>query len=675
VSNQVKEQLNPEQLTAVKYIDGPLLVLAGAGSGKTRVIIKKIAFLIQKCGYKPQTICAVTFTNKAANEMKKRISAELPSSAHRGLKIATFHTLGLSIIKRNAGHCGLKSGFSILDSEDSLQILRALLPSSTAYDKDKLREISREISKWKNDMLTPEDVLKNIQADDISVEIAGIYQRYQQSLLSYNAVDFDDLIRIPVALLNKEPTILEFWQNKIRHLLIDEYQDSNNCQYELVKLLVGIRCALTAVGDDCQSIYAWRGARPENLIKLSEDYPKLKVIKLEQNYRSTGRILHTANQLILNNSHLFEKKLWSKLGEGDFIRVLCCLDEHNEAEQVVSDIISHKLRHNMTYNNYAILYRGNHQSRLFEKVLRNHNIPYRISGGQSWFAKTEVKDIFAYLKLLCNEEDDAAFLRAINTPKRGIGERTLQALGDYAKKRGQSLYNCCDNLALSTIINEKGYDALKTFKEWLFNIKLRSQSEPILPVLKDMIDAIGYEAYLYELYETPQKAQKCMDNVWELLEWVERLITKNPGDTLSDGIRKLILIDILEKSDDPSSDTLQLMTLHASKGLEFPFVYLTGMEENILPHYVSIENDDIEEERRLAYVGITRAQKLLTLSLASRRRSKGELQVSEPSRFLEELPKNCIEWYGLKSEQSPEKSKAVASLHLSGLKSMLGQNS
>lgn len=674
MSNQTNESLNPEQMLAVKYIDGPLLVLAGAGSGKTRVIIKKIAYLIQKYEYKPHSICAVTFTNKAANEMKKRVTAELKNLPHRGLKIATFHTLGLTIIKRSLDFCGLKSGFSIFDSEDSLQILRSLLPAFKAHDKDELSQIIQKISNWKNDMFSPEDLLHRTDLSAEDMAIASIYQNYQEALQSYNALDFDDLIRLPVKILKKDLAALQYWQNNIRHLLIDEYQDSNSCQYELVKLIVGDRGALTAVGDDDQSIYAWRGARPENLSNLQKDFPNLKVIKLEQNYRSTGRILHAANKLIMHNHHIYEKRLWSKLGEGDLLRVITCRDEQDEAEQVVADIISHKLRNNLPYSSYAILYRGNYQSRVFEKVLRNHGIAYHISGGQSWFAKIEIKDILAYLKLICNEADDAAFLRVINTPKRGIGEKTLLKLGEYAKERGKSLYACCDNLALTTIISEQSYAALKEFKAWLFNIKLRSEQEPILVVLRDMIEAIGYETYLYEQHDSPLKAQKCMDNVWELIDWVHSLVSKNPDSTLADGVRKLILIDILEKADEVSLDTLQLMTLHAAKGLEFPFVYLTGMEENILPHHASIETDHIEEERRLAYVGITRAKKALTLSLAKQRRYQGEQQASLPSRFLAELPEESLEWYGKDGEKDLEKSKLIASLHLSGLKSMLGQN-
>lgn len=663
--------LNPQQMAAVKFIDGPLLVLAGAGSGKTSVITQKIAYLIEQCGYAAQSVCAVTFTNKAANEMRSRVASTLSQKARHGLKIATFHTLGLRILKRDVDRCGLKTGFSIFDSEDCLQMLRGLLPTARSSERDYLVQIQQQISHWKNELLAPDTVQMHTADTPLRAEVASIYPRYQQSLQAYNAVDFDDLIRLPVCLLSEHPDILEYWQNKIRHLLIDEYQDSNTSQYTLVKLLVGVRAHFTVVGDDDQSIYAWRGAKPENLAQLKQDYPKLTVIKLEQNYRSTGRILHAANQLIANNPHLFTKKLWSELGHGELLRVLSCKDEQDEAEQVVADLISHKLRHRTSYGDYAVLYRGNHQSRMFEKVLRHHGIPYRISGGQSWFARMEVRDVFAYLKLLCNEADDAAFLRVINTPKRGIGDATLKALGNYAQARRQSLYACCDHLALTELVGEKPRAALYAFKQWLHTIKQRCQHEPVLGVLRDMVDDSGYEAHIYEHSDTPIKAQKCMENVWELLEWVGRLFEKEQGSILADVINKLILIDILEQSDGHDADTLQLMTLHASKGLEFPSVYLVGMEEDLLPHRVSIDDEQIEEERRLAYVGITRAQKTLCLTLAKQRRKGGEMQACLPSRFLDELPQDSLEWFGKSGERNEEKSKALARSHLEGLKNLL----
>lgn len=673
--SQKNSSLNKEQLQAVKYIEGPLLVLAGAGSGKTKVITNKITYLLKECDYKAPNICAVTFTNKAATEMQKRIQKELPANLTRGLKISTFHTLGLAIIKQNLSKLNLRSGFSIFDNEDSLQIIRSFLKPGISQDKDIVKQILRCISLWKNNLLTPEDVT-NADEDLISsVDIKDIYSNYQETLQSYNAVDFDDLILQPVKIFQKHRDVLDEWQNKIRHLLIDEYQDSNSCQYELVKLLVGMRARLTAVGDDCQAIYSWRGARPENIVTLQKDFPNLKVIKLEQNYRSTARILHSANHLIANNKNVVMKKLWSDLGLGEVIRVFTCANEEAEAEQVISDIISHKLYNRTTYNQYAILYRSNHLARVFEKTLRNYNISYQISGGQSWFAKTEVKDILAYLKLLSNFNDDAAFLRIINTPKRGIGNKTLLELGNFAKQRQQSLLSCCDNIGISEQINEKSSAALKDFKIWVTNIAQRlTTTDNVLDVLKDLLKDIEYEDYLYTQHPTPEKVRRCMDNVWELIEWLDKIIKSKPGLSVSDGINKLILFDILDNSENQNQDAINLMTLHAAKGLEFPFVYLTGVEENILPHHVSIENDGVDEERRLTYVGITRAQKTLTLTLSQRRKQGSSLQTTSPSRFLDELPKESLEWYGIKSQVSPEKSKKIATLHLAGLKSMLEQN-
>lgn len=665
--------LNSQQMAAVHYIEGPLLVLAGAGSGKTRVITQKIAHLINECGYSPSSVFAVTFTNKAASEMRARIASVLPSSQRRGLKVATFHTLGLSMVKRHLDLCGLKPGFTIFDSEDSLQIIRGFLPTNKANERETLFQIQQHISRWKNDLLTPEIVMGMTSNAPLFEEAAVLYPRYQSALRAYNAVDFDDLIRIPVALLTEHPEVLEYWQNKVRHLLVDEYQDSNTSQYLFVKKLVGVRAQFTVVGDDDQSIYAWRGAKPENLAQLQTDYPRLKLIKLEQNYRSTARILHAANHLIANNPHLFDKKLWSDLGHGELLRVMSCKDEQDEAERVVTDLIVHKMRRKINYGDYAILYRGNHQSRVFEKVLRNYGIAYRISGGQSWFAKPEIKDVFAYLKLLCNEADDAAFLRVINTPKRGIGEQTLDGLGHYAQRRKISLYAAADHMALTELLGEKPRQALYTFKTWMELVKKNLASgTSTSETLKQMVDDSGYEAYIYEQSDTPAKAQKRMDNVWELIDWVARLLAKEPDKSLPEIINKLILIDILDQADEPDKETVQLLTLHASKGLEFPFVYLVGMEEELLPHRVSIDDNQIEEERRLAYVGITRAQQGLCFTLAKQRKRGGELNDCLPSRFLEELPQDSLEWFGKTGVKNEEQSKKLAQSHLSGLKNLLG---
>lgn len=662
--------LNPQQMAAVRYLDGPLLVLAGAGSGKTRVITEKIAYLIRDCGYTPQSIYAVTFTNKAANEMKERIKSTLPQHARRGLKIGTFHTLGLNIIKHDVQKCGLNKGFSILDAEDAASIIRQLV-SPRVLSREELQQIQSLISMWKNKGSSLQEIFSQDNTTEIAETAMRLFQPYHETLRAYNAVDFDDLIALPVVLFSEHPDVLRTWQQKIRHFLIDEYQDSNTCQYQLVQSLMKERPIFTVVGDDDQSIYAWRGARPENLKQLKEDYPQLKLIKLEQNYRSAGRILHLANQLISHNPHIFNKTLWSNHGPGELARVLCCKDDQDEADQVIADMINHKLRFGNAYGDYAILYRGNHQSRTFETALRQHGIPYYVSGGQSWFSRIEIKDIFAYLRLLANESDDAAFLRVINTPKRGIGEATLKQLLDYAKSRDLSLYTCCDHIALSTRLNEAQSNALFTFKQYMEQIKAKCMHpEMVSTALHELLTGIQYESYLYEQCDTPVQAQKKMEQVFELVSWVEQLLFKPGLETLSDVVNRMILIDRLEAQDNVT-DVVQLMTLHASKGLEFPNVYLVGMEEGLLPHRVSIEDEAIEEERRLAYVGITRAQKTLCLTLASKRRRGGEHHDSAPSRFLEELPADHLQWFGNHAKGDAEQSKQLARNHLAGLKQLL----
>jgi ATP-dependent DNA helicase Rep len=659
--------LNPQQLAAVRYLDGPLLVLAGAGSGKTRVITEKIAYLVQQCGYAPHSVYAVTFTNKAAKEMQSRAKILLPAHVRRGLKVSTFHTLGLNMLKKDPVICGLKPGFSILDAEDTANLIRGLVGTTHALSKDDLRQIQAYFSAWKN------GVANFFLTEQLTDLASALYPRYIQTLRAYNAVDFDDLIMLPVQAFHESETFLSYWQNKIHYLLVDEYQDANTSQYEFVKLLMARRPQFTVVGDDDQSIYAWRGARPENLKQLQQDYPKLKVIKLEQNYRSAGRILMLANQLISNNPHVFSKTLWSTMGPGDLIRVIRCRDEQDEAEQVIADLVSTKLRSRANFSDFAILYRGNHQARLFETVLRQQGIPYHLSGGQSWFARTEIKDIFAYLRLLCNESDDQAFLRVINTPRRGIGETSLLALTDYARERQLSLYACADHLALQTLMTDAPRQALQQFKMLVEHVKQRclSDSTNTISYLRQWIDEIGYETYLYEQSETPVQAQKRMDQVFELLEWVQQLMLKPDIDTLSDVVARMVLIDRLETQEE-GLDAVKLMTLHASKGLEFPFVYLAGLEEGLLPHRVSIENETIEEERRLAYVGITRAQKSLSLTFSAKRRSGGNTEDTVPSRFLDELPEEHLVWFGQDTNRNSQSSTDLAKSHLSDLKRLLG---
>ncbi len=664
-------KLNPQQQAAVKIIDTPLLVLAGAGSGKTRVITEKIAYLVQQ-GTSARNIAALTFTNKAAREMKERVSKILDKQQSKGLRVSTFHSLGLDILRKEHKTLGYKAGFSLFDEQDKLTLLRNLIShSSNDYDIDSVDFYNRQIGDWKNAFVTPEQAIST--ATDENHLVALLYSDFNRNLKAYNAFDFDDLILIPVLLFQENPDILEKWQNKIRYLLVDEYQDTNISQYQLVRLLAGNLGRFTVVGDDDQSIYAWRGAQPENLAQLEKDYSRLKVIKLEQNYRSAGRILKVANHLIANNPHTFEKKLWSNLGFGDPLRVISHKNDRAEAAQIVSEIIHHKFRHGGKYSDYAILYRGNHQSRLFEGALRENNIPYFISGSTSFFAYSEIKDMLAYLRLFVNQDDDAAFLRVINTPRREIGPTTLEKLGAYANNRQVSLFDACLELGLTQSLSENAILRLKKFTELILNTADKIEAGDTFSVIDDFIQQINYEAWINENSKTPTAAERKIKNVYELIEWLKRIADKETESekSLAEIISKILLMDILARNqDEEAGDQVSLMTLHASKGLEFPHVFLIGIEENLLPHQNSIETDNIEEERRLAYVGITRAQKSCTFSYCTHRKRYGENTETEPSRFLSELPEEDLEWQN-KKQLDPDIVKERGKASLVHLKTML----
>ena len=666
-------QLNPRQREAVRYVDGPCLVLAGAGSGKTSVITRKIAYLIEQCDMPARHIAALTFTNKAAREMKERIAGLVKGQAARGLTVSTFHNLGLNMIRREAGSLGFKPGFSIFDAEDARALIKELMLKDGELDSDHLNSVQHQISNWKNDLVEPEQALALAESPGEQV-IALVYQRYNQALRAYNAVDFDDLILIPVQLLERDAEALARWRRRIRYLLVDEYQDTNSSQYRLVKLLVGDRGALTVVGDDDQSIYAWRGARPENLSLLRQDYPSLKLIKLEQNYRSTSRILRVANTLIANNPHEFEKALWSEMGLGDPIRVLRCSNEDAEAERVATEILTQRLRLQRKFRDYAILYRGNHQARLLEMKLQQHQIPYKISGGSSFFAKAEIKDVMAYLRLIVNPDDDNAFLRAINTPRRQIGTSTLEALGRYATERVISLFAAVDEVGIESQLPKNSLERLRRFTHWLNQVTRRCDGAQAVSAIREMLEDMDYLGWLHQNSSTPKAAERRWENVNYLVESLAKIMLRDDEgepSTIQDAIAKLVLRDLLERQEEEDlTDRVQLMTLHASKGLEFPHVFIVGMEEDLLPHRNSIEDDNIEEERRLTYVGITRAQRTLTLTLAGKRKQFGDISDTTPSRFLEELPEDDLEFEGF-GELTPEKNIARGEETLSSLLDML----
>lgn len=668
-------RLNPQQDEAVKFVSGPCLVLAGAGSGKTRVITSKIAYLVQQCGYKARNIAAVTFTNKAAREMKERVGQTLGKQESRGLMVSTFHSLGLDIIRREYKILGLKAGFSLFDDQDQLALLKELTEKQIDGDKDLLRQLLSCISNWKNDMLTPAQV-KGIVRSEQEQLFTFCYEMYLNQMKAYNALDFDDLISLPVLLLRTNQEVRERWQMKLRYLLVDEYQDTNTSQYELVKLLVGERGRLTVVGDDDQSIYSWRGAKPQNLVLLNEDYPNLRVIKLEQNYRSTSRILRAANILIANNPHVFEKRLFSEIPDGEQIKILTAKDDEHEAERVVGEIIGHRFLNRTDYKDYAVLYRGNHQSRLIEKSLMQNRVPYKISGGTSFFSRAEIKDIMAYLRLLTNPDDDNAFLRVVNTPRREIGPVTLEKLGTYANMRGKSLFEASFEMGLEQTLSGRGLESLRRFSHWVVSISENAERGNTVDAVRSLVKDIHYEDWLYETSTSAKAAEMRMKNVSDLYSWIVADLEGDNYDkeekTLKEVVQRLTLRDMMERGEDEEgADQVQLMTLHASKGLEFPYVFLIGAEEGILPHQVSIDEDNVDEERRLAYVGITRAQKELTFTLCKERRQYGELIRPEPSRFLEELPHDDLDWEMKKPKPTQEERMEKGKNNIAHLRAML----
>ncbi len=667
-------KLNPGQNEAVKYVTGPCLVLAGAGSGKTGVICQKIAYLIQKCGYKARNIAAVTFTNKAAKEMKERVSKMLGKDLTRGLTVSTFHSLGLDIVRKEIKTLGYKPGFTLFDDQDTLALLKELTQEELDGDKDLLNKLQMMISNWKNDLELPDSAIKRA-ADDDTRTYAEFYAKYQKHMKAYNALDFDDLILIPTLLLKNFPEARERWRKKIKYMLVDEYQDTNASQYELVKLITGDEGLLTVVGDDDQSIYSWRGAKPQNLVLLGEDFPHLKLIKLEQNYRSSGRILNCANILIANNPHVYDKALFSELNYGVELRVVQTKNEEHEVERVVGELIGHRFINKSKFKDYAILYRGNHQSRLLEKALMTNRIPYKISGGTSFFSRSEIKDMMAYLRVLVNPDDDNAFLRIVNVPRREIGPTTLEKLGSYANMRQISMFAASFELGLEQHLTGRGLASVQRFTQWLVATADHAERGDTAAVLRSVVREINYEDWLYDSSPSAKAAEMRMKNVTQLFSWVTQMLegdeTEEPM-TLPQVVTRLTLRDMMERNEDEEeSDQVQLMTLHASKGLEFPFVFLIGMEEGLLPHQTSVDEGNVEEERRLAYVGITRAQKELIFTYARERRQFGEVARTEASRFLHELPQDDLSWELTQAKKSNEQKQAAAKVGVANLRDML----
>jgi ATP-dependent DNA helicase Rep len=667
--------LNSAQLQAVNHVDGPLLVLAGAGSGKTRVITHKIAALVDGRGVPANRVCAVTFTNKAAREMRERAAVLLGEDRASGVRISTFHRLGLDIVRREYGHLGLKRNFTLMDAADSRALVKEALHQQSADADEAVDACRSAISRWKNELIAPGEAMRDA-ADDLEAQRARQYAAYEEALRSYNALDFDDLLLLPVRLFETSDSALAGWRDRIAYLLVDEYQDTNLAQYRMVRQLIGDRGVLTVVGDDDQSIYAWRGARPENLRVLADDYPDLTVIKLEQNYRSSRRILSAANALIANNPHVFEKRLWSDTGHGDPLRVVPAGDGRDEADRVAIDIQTLSIARRVRWNEIAVLYRSNHQARPFEQALRARGIPCRVAGGPSFFERPEIRDVMAYLRIIANPEDDAAFLRVLNVPRREIGPVTVGRLGDYAASRGQSLFEASLEAGLHGVMGERAADRVQRFARGVVGWQDAAErgADPA-GMLRDLIQEIDYPEWLRETCRSPQHEERCRENIDEFAEWIEKLGEKDGQTGLTGLLGRLALMDMLDRQDgDTAGDAVSLMTLHAAKGLEFPHVFLVGVEEELLPHRASLEADDIEEERRLAYVGITRAMRGLTITYARRRSRYGETVECAPSRFLDELPAELLQWEGREAEVSPEERKARGRAAIADLRSLLAES-
>jgi ATP-dependent DNA helicase Rep len=656
--------LNPPQLEAVRYCDGPLLVLAGAGSGKTRVITEKVAHLVLRRGLAAARIAAITFTNKAAREMRERVARRLPAEAADGLTVCTFHALGLRFLQIEHEAAGLRRGFSIFDADDSAGLLKELLPKGAKPDAvDALRGL---ISRAKNEGLDPAQAAERA-ASPREREAAAAYAEYQSRLAAFNAVDFDDLIRLPVALLAADEARALAWRERIRYLLVDEYQDTNTAQYELLKLLAGPRGALTCVGDDDQSIYAWRGANPENLAQLGRDYPQLKVVALEQNYRCSRRILRAANTLIANNPHQHVKKLWSEHGEGEPIRVWECRNNEHEAERVAAEIrFLHESR-KAEWGDFAVLFRGNHQSRPLEKALQLLGIPYHLTGGTAFLDRGEVKDALAWLRVLANPDDDAAFLRAVGAPKREVGSASLARLAGLARESALPLSVAAARVGLLRQLPARAAAGLAEFTGILDRLRELGRHATPAELCRRTVEDSGLLAAVRAQCKDDAGFQRRRANLDELSAWLEGARGSGP-DSLA---AQLVLLGHADRGE--PGNAVRLMSLHAAKGLEFGHVFLVGLEDGLMPHEASIEEGRLDEERRLMYVGITRARAMLVLSHSREARRFGDLQRLLPSRFLAELPADDLLRDGADPTQHAEVRAQRTRDHLSTIAALLGK--
>ena len=655
--------LNPPQREAVLHTEGPLLVLSGAGSGKTRVIVEKIAHLIQTNRYPAKRIAAITFTNKSAKEMRERVAKRIKGGAAEGLTVCTFHALGLRLLQIEHARVGLKRGFSVFDTDDVAAQMKDLLAGAKP---DLVQAMQGLVSRAKNAGLSPEEAIALAQSPR-ELQAAQLYVKYQQRLNTFNAVDFDDLIRLPVELLERDEECRLGWRERIGYLLVDECQDTNDAQYRLLKALSGEQGNFTCVGDDDQSIYAWRGANPENLDLLAQDYPQLKVVKLEQNYRCSGRILRCANTLIERNPHAHPKKLWSQHGDGEPVRVWQCRDDAHEAERVAAEMQYLQQAKEIPWNEFAVLFRGNHQSRPLEKALQLLRIPYHLTGGTAFLDRGEVKDLLSWLRVLANPDDDAAFLRAIAAPKREVGATTLEKLAAMAQTAGLSLSNAAGQIGFLKQLTPRAAAGLDEFNRIVQ--ALRDDAEKLTPaeLVPQLAERSGLLAMVRAQCKDEASFLRRKASIDELASWFESARGGGPGELAA----QLALLSNAERGE--PGNAVRLMSLHAAKGLEFRAVFVVGCEDGNLPHEASLEENRLEEERRLMYVGITRAKERLYLAHSAEIKRWGAIEHLLPSRFLDELPPGDLLRDGTDPERETAEKKQRGRAHMDAIAALFGE--
>jgi ATP-dependent DNA helicase Rep len=654
--------LNPPQRQAVLHVEGPLLVLAGAGSGKTRVIVEKMAHLVSSGRMPARRIAAITFTNKSAREMRERVARRLRGDAGDGLTVCTFHALGLKLLQVEHARLGLRRGFSIFDAEDSSAQFKDLLPPGSKPDA--IEAVKQLVSRAKNACLSPEQAA-DAAASVREREAAALYKRYQQRLATFNAVDFDDLIRLPVQLLESDPECVAAWRERIGYLLVDECQDTNDAQYRLLKAIAGPKGDFTCVGDDDQSIYAWRGANPDNLLQLASDYPQLEVVKLEQNYRCSNRVLRAANALIAHNPHEHPKTLWSQQADGERIRVWECKDAAHEAEKVAGEIQFLNQLRGAPWSDFCVLFRGNHQSRALEKALQLLRVPYHLSGGTAFLDRGEVKDAMAWLRLVANPDDDAAFLRAVTSPSRGVGGTTLAKLAELAQHAHLPLSRAADSIALLKQLPARSGNALQEFAGIVRGLRADAAKLAPAELVRKLNERSGLLAMLRAQCKDEAQFQARRRNLDELADWFDGGRNASPGDLAA----ALALLSHADKGD--AGNQVRLMSLHAAKGLEFRYVFIVGVEDGNLPHEASIEEGRLDEERRLLYVGITRAKEALWLSHAREASRWGDRLRLSPSRFLDELPAAELQRDGADPVADAARRQERASVGFAAIKALL----